>query len=70
MSAEMGRAWAAQAGEPQITWVAPAEIEAIAKAAGWHGVRSVNPASFAPWFAGRADGLEPVSYEWLLVVEA
>ncbi len=68
--AEGGRAWATQAGEPQITWVAPAEIEAIAKAAGWHAVRSVDPASFAPWFTDRADGLKPVSYEWLLVAEA
>jgi hypothetical protein len=26
-------------------------------------------ASFAPWFAGRTDGLEPVRAEWLLVAE-
>jgi hypothetical protein len=68
--AEIGRAWTANAGEPQITWPAPGKIEAIAKAAGWRHVRSVDPASFAPWFADRADGLQPVRYEWLLVAEA
>jgi methyltransferase (TIGR00027 family) len=67
--AEVGRAWTAQAGEPQITWPAPAEIEAIAKAAGWSSAHSVDPASLAPWFANRPDGLEPVRYEWLLVAE-
>ncbi|MGH2885869.1 MAG: hypothetical protein ACRDPA_24775 [Solirubrobacteraceae bacterium] len=67
--ADVGRAWTAQAGEPQITWPAPAEIEPIAKAAGWSSAHSVDPASFEPWFANRPDGLEPVRYEWLLVAE-
>ncbi|HEX4558389.1 MAG TPA: class I SAM-dependent methyltransferase [Mycobacterium sp.] len=59
----------AQAGEPQITWLPPAEMEAIAWDAHWRQVRSVDPASLWPWFAGRSDGLEPVRYEWLLVAE-
>lgn len=67
--AEFGRAFTARVGEPQITWVAPADIEAVARAAGWPRVTSVDPASFYPWFAERADGLEPVRYEWLLVAD-
>lgn len=59
----------AQAGEPQITWLAPDEMEAIARDAQWRQVRSVDPATFAPWFTGRSDGLQPVRYEWLLVAE-
>jgi methyltransferase (TIGR00027 family) len=66
---ELARVFTAQIGEPQITWVAPGDIEAAARAAGWPHVKSVDPASFAPWFAGRADGLEPVRAEWLLVAE-
>jgi len=66
---ELTRAFTARIGEPQITWVAPAEIEAVAQAAGWPHVSSLNPASFAPWFAGRTDGLAPVLAEWLLVAE-
>jgi methyltransferase (TIGR00027 family) len=63
------RAFTAQIGEPQITWVAPDEMEAVARAAGWPRVRSVDPLLFAPWFAGRTDGLEPVRAEWLLIAE-
>jgi len=63
------RAFTAQIGEPQITWVTPDAMEAGARAAGWPRVRSVDPLSFAPWFAGRTDGLEPVRAEWLLVAE-
>jgi methyltransferase (TIGR00027 family) len=68
--AEITRAWTSQAGTPQITWLAPDEIEALAKAAGWVRVNSVDPASLKDWFVGRTDGLEPVRYEWLLVAEA
>jgi methyltransferase (TIGR00027 family) len=66
---ELTRVFTARIGEPQITRVAPGDIEAVARAAGWLGVRSVDPASFAPWFAGRTDGLKPVRAEWLLVAE-
>jgi methyltransferase (TIGR00027 family) len=66
---ELTRAFTARIGEPQITWVAPGGIEAVARAAGWPRVRSVDPSSFAPWFAGRTDGLAPVRAEWLLVAE-
>jgi len=59
--AELGRAFAARVGEPLITWVAPSDMEAVARAAGWPHVGSVDPSSFAPWFAERTDGLEPVS---------
>jgi hypothetical protein len=63
------RAFTARIGEPQITWLAPLDIETVARAAGWPRVRSVDPSSFAPWFAGRTDGLEPVRAEWLLLAE-
>jgi methyltransferase (TIGR00027 family) len=66
---ELTRAFTARIGEPQITWVAPGEMEAVAQAAGWPRVRSVDPLSFASWFTGRTDGLEPVRAEWLLVAE-
>jgi methyltransferase (TIGR00027 family) len=66
---ELTRVFTARIGEPQITWVAPSDMEAVALAAGWQRVRSVDPSSFAPWFAGRTDGLEPVRAEWLLVAE-
>lgn len=67
--AELTRAWTSQAGTPQITWLPPVEIEAVAKTAGWTRVNSVDPASLKDWFAGRTDGLQPVRYEWLLVAE-
>ena len=66
---ELTRVFTASIGEPQITWVAPSELEAVARAAGWPRVRSVDPSSLAPWFAGRTDGLGPVRAEWLLVAE-
>jgi methyltransferase (TIGR00027 family) len=66
---ELTRVFTARIGEPQITWVAPSDMEAVARAAGWPRVRSVDPSSFAPWFAGRTDGLGPVRAEWLLVAE-
>jgi methyltransferase (TIGR00027 family) len=59
----------ASIGEPQVTWLPPDEMETIAREANWRHVCSVDPASFAPWFAGRSDGLQPVQYEWLLVAE-
>ena len=64
---ELSRAFTARIGEPMVTCVAPSDIEEVALAAGWPRVRSVDPSSFAPWFAGRTDGLEPVRAEWLLV---
>jgi methyltransferase (TIGR00027 family) len=67
---ELTRVFTARIGEPQITWVAPSDLEAVARAAGWPRVRSVDPSSFAPWFDGRTDGLEPVRAEWLLVAES
>jgi O-methyltransferase involved in polyketide biosynthesis len=66
---ERTRVFTAVIGEPQVTWVAPGDIDALARAAGWPRVESVDPSSFAPWFAGRTDGLEPVRAEWLLVAE-
>ena len=66
---ELTRAFTARIGEPQITWLAPHDIEAVAQAVGWPRVRSVDPSLFAPWFAGRTDGLQPVKAEWLLVAE-
>jgi methyltransferase (TIGR00027 family) len=66
---ELTRVFTARIGEPQITRLAPSDIEAVARAAGWPHVRSVDPLSFAPWFAGRTDGLQPVRAEWLLVAE-
>jgi methyltransferase (TIGR00027 family) len=59
----------ANIGEPQITWLPPEDMETTAREAHWPQVSSVDPASFAPWFAGRSDGLQPVRYEWLLVAE-
>jgi hypothetical protein len=59
----------AKAGAPQITWLAPEELEAIAAEAGWRHIASVDSATFAPWFAGRIDGLRLVRYEWLLVTD-
>jgi methyltransferase (TIGR00027 family) len=67
--AQLSRAFTARIGEPQITWVAPSDMEANARAAGWPRVRSVDPSSLAPWFAGRTDGLRPVRAEWLLIAE-
>jgi hypothetical protein len=66
---EGARAATSAVGEPQITFLEPAEIEAIARAAGWLRGGSVEPSSFARWFERRADGLKPISYEWLLVAE-
>jgi methyltransferase (TIGR00027 family) len=66
---ELTRVFTARMGEPQITWVAPSDIEAVARAAGWPRVSSVDPSSFVPWFDGRTDGLEPVRAEWLLIAE-
>ena len=66
---ELTRAFTARIGEPQNTRVTPGDVEPVARAAGWKRVTSVDPASFAPWFAGRTDGLEPVRAEWLLVAE-
>jgi len=57
----------AKIGEPQITWLSPDEMETLVRESRWREVRRVDPASFAPWFAGRSDGLQPVRYEWLLV---
>jgi hypothetical protein len=55
--------------EPQITWLAPDELETIARDAGWRQVHGVDPASLSSWFVARNDGLQPVRYEWLLVTE-
>jgi methyltransferase (TIGR00027 family) len=67
--AQIARPLTAQMGEAQITWLAPAEMEELTHDAGWPSVRTVDPVSFAPWFEGRADELQPVRYEWLLVAE-
>ncbi len=67
--AHLVRELVAMIGEPQITWLRPDEMETVAREAGWRQAASVDPASFAPWFAGRSDGLAPVRYEWLLVAE-
>jgi methyltransferase (TIGR00027 family) len=57
-------------GEPHVTFLAPEEMETIARQAGWPTANSLNPLSFAPWFAHRSDGLVPARYEWLLVADA
>jgi methyltransferase (TIGR00027 family) len=67
---EVARAASLDAGEPHLSVFAPAEIEGIARDAGWPRVHSVDPSSFAPWFSNRHDGLAPASYEWLLVADA
>jgi methyltransferase (TIGR00027 family) len=68
--ADLARAAAGDAGEPHLSVFAPAEIEGMARDAGWTGVHSIDPSSFAPWFSNRRDGLAPASYEWLLVADA
>jgi O-methyltransferase involved in polyketide biosynthesis len=40
---ELTRVFTARIGEPQITRLAPSDIEAVARAAGWPHVRSVDP---------------------------
>jgi methyltransferase (TIGR00027 family) len=66
----LAREASAAGGEPHISFVAPDEIETIARTAGWPVVRSVAPSSLTAWFAGRSDRLAPVSYEWFLVAES
>jgi len=68
--ADLARAAARGAGEPHLSVFTPAEIEGLARDAGWASVHSVDPSSFAPWFSKRCDGLAPASYEWLLVADA
>jgi len=68
--ADLARAVSGDAGEPHLSAFAPAEIEGMARDAGWPRVHSIDPSSFAPWFSNRQDGLEPASYEWLLVADA
>ncbi len=68
--ADLARAAARDAGEPHLSVFSPAEIEGMAREAGWTGVHSVDPSSFTPWFSKRRDGLAPASYEWLLVADA
>ncbi len=66
---ELARAASAEGGEDHITALAPTEIEAIARRAGWLRAESVDPSSFAGWFSNRDDGLTPASYERILVAE-
>ncbi len=66
---DLARAASAEGDEPHITFMAPGDIEKIAKRAGFADVRSVDPSSFLPWFSQRTDGLRPVSYEWILVAD-
>ncbi len=68
--ADLARAASLDAGEPHLSAFAPAEIEGMAREAGWPRVHSVDPWSLAPWFSNRHDGLAPASYEWLLVADA
>jgi methyltransferase (TIGR00027 family) len=65
----LARSASAEGGEDHITVFAPKEIEAMARNSGWRTAASVNPASFAPWFSNRTDGLTPASYERILVVD-
>ena len=66
---DLAREASKASGEPHVTFLAPKEMETIARQAGWPTVNSVNPTSFAPWFANRSDGLVPARYEWLLVAD-
>ena len=67
---DLARAASAADGEPHVTFLTPDAMEALARAAGWPSVESIDPLSFAPWFEHRRDGLRPVSYEWILVADA
>jgi methyltransferase (TIGR00027 family) len=67
---DLARASSAAGGEPHITFLAPREMENMARRANWSTVHSVDPSSLASWFANRTDGLAPVSYEWFLVTDA
>jgi methyltransferase (TIGR00027 family) len=67
---DLARASSASGGEPHVTFLAPQEIENMARLANWSTVHSVDPSTLAPWFANRTDGLGPMSYEWFLVADA
>jgi O-methyltransferase involved in polyketide biosynthesis len=56
------------AGTPFLSFFAPPEIVALAKAAGFKDVKHVSAADLTQrYFAGRADGLRPSSGEELIV---
>jgi methyltransferase (TIGR00027 family) len=60
--------FARAAGTPMVSFFTPAEMLALARAAGFGEVRHVSAASLAQrYFAGRTDGLRPSSAEELLV---
>ena len=66
---QLARAASAEGGEHHVTALAPSEIEAMARGAGWHTAETVDPSSFAEWFSNRDDGLMPASYERILVAD-
>lgn len=67
-AAEGAQRGARQAGTPFISFFSPAEMVALARAAGFRTVEHVPPEQgTARYFAGRTDGLRPASSEQLLV---
>ncbi len=59
---------AAASGTPFVSFFAPEEIVALARACGFKDARHVSAADqTARWFAGRADGLRPSNGEELIV---
>jgi hypothetical protein len=64
----MSERGARAAGTPFISFFSPAEMLALARDAGLKDARHVSATSLAQrYFAGRTDGLRPVSGEELLV---
>jgi O-methyltransferase involved in polyketide biosynthesis len=56
------------AGTPFVSFFAPPDIVALAKAAGFEHVKHISAADLTQrYFAGRADGLKPSSGEELIV---
>ena len=65
---EFAEKGARASGTPFISFFVPTEMLALAREAGFREVQHVTSATLAEWyFAGRTDGLRPVSGEELLV---
>ena len=65
---EIAEKGARAAGTPFISFFAPAEIAALARASGFEQARTVSADDYVRrYFAGRSDGLRPASSEEMLV---
>lgn len=65
---EIAEKGARAAGTPFISFFAPAEIAALARASGFKEARTVSADDYTRrYFAGRSDGLRPASSEEMLV---